>query len=448
MKKILASIPNFAQNCLLWAAGVETKYLAPHLRKSYVGLGFMAFASTALSTIGGFYFILLSLGSVPSAILAALLSGGFMWGLDRSVLGSSNSQSGKGTIAVKIAINLVFSTALTLPLSTYMLMSSVKQYNITNLKEDIEAIDLKLEAKDTVIQELREKKESIDGRFKERFHADGTLNKGYVREQELVQADFEYARSEKEDLIQERNLLKEEIKAFEKGDLSKTNLKFTEQFHHVFTNSRGTDQILSFTVFLITATMGSSGVLIKTFLFDDDSYNRQLQRLEEQKKNEIDFQHAMNTSAAQFHYSILNTENSPSLKSQLKAMKTRYEQKKKDYYQALLEGLDTKYLNLVRQEAEKEGINLDTFLNVKSKPNTPKRRRDQPSVFEDKPFDDLWKSSSSSEDNLSNPQPSNTPLEAKVTPNSEHQNGNGKVIATEDDILSFFKQINSQQNND
>ena len=75
------------QSLLIWWTGAELKELPEHLNKSYAGLGGMTFVSTILAASGGFGFVMMLLNSLPISIIGAILSGGFMWGFDRSILG-------------------------------------------------------------------------------------------------------------------------------------------------------------------------------------------------------------------------------------------------------------------------------------------------------------------------------------------------------------------------
>ena len=135
LASLINSIINSPQSFLIWWTGAKTKQLPEHLKKPYAGLGAMAVVSTTLATLGGYSFVLISIGSASGAILGGILSGSFMWGMDRSVLGfptknNSSQKNSKLGIWIKLGINIVFSSILTLPLSIYIQRGAVQKYNM------------------------------------------------------------------------------------------------------------------------------------------------------------------------------------------------------------------------------------------------------------------------------------------------------------------------------
>ena len=149
----IISIINLPQSFLIWWTGAKLRDLPKHLRKPYAGLGGMAMVSTVLATLGGYSFVLISIGSITGAMAAAVLAGYFMWGMDRSILSSTKnnssvlkkkSSSPKG-VWVKLAINVAFSSILTLPLSVYIQKGAVQKHNMGLIAADIEKVESKIE---------------------------------------------------------------------------------------------------------------------------------------------------------------------------------------------------------------------------------------------------------------------------------------------------------------
>ena len=144
----IRAIINAPQSFLIWWAGAKPEQLPQHLRKPYAGLGAMAMVSTTLATFGGYSFVLISLGSATGAVAGSLLAGYFMWGMDRSVLGfavkdGSSSNKSKQALWVKLAINVAFSSILTLPLSVYIQRGAVQVQNMDRITAQIEKVDEK-----------------------------------------------------------------------------------------------------------------------------------------------------------------------------------------------------------------------------------------------------------------------------------------------------------------
>lgn len=143
---LTSSIISTPQSFLIWWTGAKTKQLPEHLKKPYAGMGAMAVVSTTLATLGGYSFVLISIGSVSGAVLGAILSGSFMWGMDRSVLGfpvknNSSQKNSKLGIWIKLAINVIFSSILTLPLSIYIQRGAVQKYNMDLITAEIKALN-------------------------------------------------------------------------------------------------------------------------------------------------------------------------------------------------------------------------------------------------------------------------------------------------------------------
>ena len=86
-KSFILRIVHLPQSLLIWCTGAKRQDLPKHLRNPYAGLGAMAMVSTTLATLGGYSFVLISIGSATAAVPGAILAGYFMWGMDRSVLG-------------------------------------------------------------------------------------------------------------------------------------------------------------------------------------------------------------------------------------------------------------------------------------------------------------------------------------------------------------------------
>jgi hypothetical protein len=366
---LMRSIIDISQLFLIWWTGAKAKQLPEHLKKPYAGLGAMAMVSTTLATLGGYSFVLISIGSASGAVLGAILAGSFMWGMDRSVLGfavkessQSNNSSKKDSklgIWVKLGINIVFSTILTLPLSIYIQRGAVQKYNMNLITAQIEKLDRKIAAKNNDIDILEVKKQKIDENWRLGNHADGSINKAYVRDKEQARQAIIYAKAEKLDLVTERKELKEDYEDFERGDIS-VSLSFPEQFYYVMNQARWSDNILNFCFFIITALMGSGGVLIKTFVFGTDSYTKKLQGLEDTATSEEELKYVMNTSAQQIYYSLFNTDvMGERMKTKLERYQREFESEIERQAQWLTDARIEQMSQKVREQAASEGIDWD-----------------------------------------------------------------------------------------
>ncbi|GGA04040.1 hypothetical protein CYANOKiyG1_16290 [Okeania sp. KiyG1] len=114
----------------------------------------MAIVSTTLATFGGYTFILISLGSPVGGIFGGVLAGSFMWGMDRSILSFSTNLN--LSFLVKLLVNIIFSTALTTPLTTLMLMGAVQVRNVDKVESKIEQKQrsIKYNSSDEIIKNL------------------------------------------------------------------------------------------------------------------------------------------------------------------------------------------------------------------------------------------------------------------------------------------------------
>ncbi len=366
------------QSLLIWCTGTTRRELPEHLRKPYAGLGTMAIVSTSLATFGGYTFILISLGSPLGGIVGGLAAGSFMWGMDRSVLGfptpvnkNSNSKL-NGSFWVKLTVNIAFSSILTVPLSTLMLMGAVQVKNIEQVEDKIEKIDIKLDNKEIALAEIAKKLDYYDSNSQLRvtvIDGEPKPNTQFIDGHEATQQTDEQTRAEKQLLLEEKQELKQQITAYEDGDLSKSSLKFPEQFNHVMTEARWTDNVLSFLFFTITALMGSGAVLIKTFVFTDDANSKRLERLEKEAKEEEQLKYVMKTSANQICYSVFNAEAmDEDLGNKLKTMQKQFETEVVELHQSFYDGRLAKMRTNIANQAAEEKISLinNSINNVNS----------------------------------------------------------------------------------
>jgi hypothetical protein len=439
-KSSLMSTINTLQLFLIWWTGAKAKQLPEHLKKPYTGLGAMAMVSTTLATLGGYSFVLISIGSASGAVLGAILAGSFMWGMDRSVLGfavkeSSNGQQSNSSSKkhsklgtwVKLGINIAFSSILTLPLSIHIQRGAVQKHNMNLITAQIEKLEGKIATKNNDIDILEATKQKIDENWRLGNHADGSINKAYVQDKEQARQAIIDAKAEKLDLATERKELREDYEAFERGDISKVSLSFPEQFYYVMSQARWSDNVLNFCFFIITALMGSGSVLIKTFVFGTDSYTKKLQGLEDTATSEEELKYVMNTSAQQIYYSLFNTDvMGERMKTKLERYQREFESEIERQAQWLTDARIEQMRQKVREQAASEGLDWDYSNRIDngfSKGNSHKTR--QKNEFNKHPssnnktgqssnFDDPWldKSARSSKNKVEN-QKNNVPKVGK-----------------------------------
>jgi len=350
----LRFITTSTQSFLIWWTGVDNQKLPQHLKKSYAGLGAMAIVSTTLATFGGYTFILISLASPLGGIFGGVLAGSFMWGMDRSILSFSTNLN--LSFLVKLLVNIIFSTALTTPLTTLMLMGAVQVRNVDKIESKIEQKEQSIENKEEEIRKLRVNYDKIRSQYLQKYNADLTINESYVKNEENAIKALERAEEEKDELAQENKELKEEKKAYESGDLTKASLKFPDQFNYVMSEARWSDNLLSSLFFLVTALMGSGAVLIKNLVFTNDSYSEILKHLEEEAKYEDQLQYTMKTSANQIYYSLFNTDAmGQDIKTKVKELQDELESEVIEICKSSHE----KFLAKIREQAEKYALELD-----------------------------------------------------------------------------------------
>jgi len=345
----LSFVSAIPQSFLIWWTGADNKILPTHARKAYAGLGTMAMVSTVLATFGGYTFVLISLGSPAGAIFGAVLAGGFMWGMDRSILGFS-SQEGKksnnnslmkkfsATFWVKLAINIAFSSILTVPLSTFMLIGAIQDKNIEEIDEKIQQIDQKIATQKITIDEAQKRSSSYSEKPELRITVvtgSPKPNLEFINGEKLAQQAVQQALEGKALLEDDKKGLIKEKQGVEQGDYTKTALKFPNQFNHMMNKARWTDNLLSFLFFAVTALMGSGAVLIKTLVFTDDAYSQLLERLENEAKDQQKMEYAMNKSANQVLYNFFNDDAvSQSLLDRLKNLQDRYDRRVEEEYES------------------------------------------------------------------------------------------------------------------
>ena len=369
-KSFISRIIHLPQSLLIWCAGAKRQDLPKHLRNPYAGLGAMAMVSTTLATLGGYSFVLISIGSATAAVPGAILAGYFMWGMDRSVLGSpgvSNSQRQspsnndlKKGLWIKLAVNVAFSSILTLPLSVYIQRGAVQKHNMNLITADIEKVEREIDKQNNEIAVVQEKKEKIDANWKLGGLADGSRNEAYFEDKEEARQAVIEAKAEKATLVEDKKNLKAEYAAYERGDLTKVSLSFPEQFYHMMSQARWTDNLLNLSFFTITALMGSGAVLIKTFVFGADSYTRKLQGLEEAAIYEQEVKSALNISAQQVYGDLFDTGvGNERLKTKLQRLQREFDSEVERMATWLYDERTKKMQQYIIEQAVSEDIQVD-----------------------------------------------------------------------------------------
>lgn len=407
----LSFVSAIPQSFLIWWTGADNKILPTHARKAYAGLGAMAMVSTVLATFGGYTFVLISLGSPAGAIFGAVLAGSFMWGMDRSILGFSSQEEKKSnnnslmkkfsaTFWVKLAINIAFSSILTVPLSTFILIGAIQVKNIDKTNEKIQQIDQKIATQETTIVKAQERLRYYSENPKLRttvVSGAPKANSEFINGEKLAQQALRQALDGKAPLEEDKKRLIEEKQAFEQGDFTKAALKFPDQFNYIMNEARWTDNLLSFLFFAVTALMGSGAVLIKTLVFTDDSYSQVLERLENEAKDQEKMEYAMNKSANQVYYTVFNDDAmSRSMIDRLRDVQDRFEHKAERAFESSRNELLAKMKLKWKKEGEEATSHTyrTTTINI---PNTQTKSKIDSSENSQgrTPIDDSWESSSS-----------------------------------------------------
>jgi hypothetical protein len=343
-------------------------------------------------------------------------------------------------IWVKLGINIAFSSILTLPLSIYIQKGAVQKHNMNSITAQIEKIEGKIATKSDEIDILEAKKQKIDENWRLGNHADGSINKAYVQDKEQARQAIIDAKAEKLALVTERKELKEDYEDFERGDISKVSLSFPEQFYYVMNQARWSDNVLNFCFFIITALMGSGGVLIKTFVFGTDSYTKKLQGLEDKATSEEELKYVMNTSAQQIYYSLFNTDvMGERIKTKLQRYQREFELEIERQAQWLYDARAEQMSQKVREQAASEGIdwdysNLIDVVNGFSKRNSHKTQ--QKNEFNKRPSSNNKSSHSS---NLTD-----DPWLDRSTHSSK--NNNVSQVGSYEDFMTLFNDSEANDN--
>ena len=263
---------------------------------------------------------------------------------------------------IKLAINVAFSSILTLPLSVFIQRGAVQKHNMNLITADIEEVERKIDEQNNKIAVLQKKKEQIDANWRFGNSADGSRNEAYFRDKEQARQDIIEAKAEKSTWVENKKILKEEYAAYERGDLSKVALSFPEQFYHMMSQARWTDNLLNLAFFTITALMGSGAVLIKTFVFGTDSYTKKLQALEDAANNEEELKNVLNTSAQQVYYSLFNTDvTSGRLKNKIQRLDREFELETERMATWLYEERIKQMQQQIRQQAIAENLEISNL---------------------------------------------------------------------------------------
>ncbi|NEP78231.1 MAG: hypothetical protein F6K39_08580 [Okeania sp. SIO3B3] len=252
-----------------------------------------------------------------------------------------------------------------MPLTVLMLMGAVQDKNVKKIESKIERKQQSIENKEDEIRELRANYKRIRGQHLQRFHADGTINQGYVKNEENARKAVEKAVKEKAELQEEKKELKEEKKAYERGDLTKTSMKFPNQFNYVMEEARWSDNLLILLFFIPTALMSSGAVLIKNLVFTNDSYSEILQRLEKEAKDQEKLKYVTNTSANQIYSSIFNMDAiDHNIRIKIKGLQDEFESDVVGIYKSL----QNQRLAKIREQAEKQALEENIALNFQTIP--------------------------------------------------------------------------------
>ncbi len=485
LSSIFRSISVIPQSFLIWWTGADNKILPSHARKAYAGLGAMAMVSTVLATFGGYTFILISLGSPTGGIFGAILAGGFMWGMDRSILGFSSQEGKKGnnssfrdkfsaTFWVKLAINIAFSSILTVPLSTFMLIGAIQVKETNKVDEKIKQIDQKIEAQKETINKAEERLDYYSKNPQLRttiVFGQPKPNQQFINGQDSAQQALKEAINGKTLLDDDKKRLIKERTGFEQRDFTKAELTFPNQFNYIMNEARWTDNLLSFLFFAVTALMGSGAVLIKTLVFTDDSYSKALERLEHEAKDQEKMKYAMNKSANEVYYTVFNKDAmSQSMINRLKDVQDQFEHEVERVYEslynerlAIFKTLAKNKIEVERKKAEGEATShtyRTTTVNIPS-PQTKPKSNSSKNLQSRTPIDDLWKSSFSTpkvknkSQNYQDNGTSETATQEDIddswqssfsTPNKSQNyqdNGTSKT-ATQEDIMDIFNSVDSK----
>lgn len=365
---IFKFVTNKTQCFFIWWTGADNDSLPAHARKAYAGLGGMALVSTTLATVGGFTFIFISLGSLWGGILGGSLTGSFMWGMDRSILGFSNHQETSNsntrftsTFWIKLSVNVAFSTILTVPVSTFMLSGSLQESEIKKVESEIEQIDQKIEKVEQNIVTIQKKVDWFKENWRQGGRADGTRNEQFYRDRETADKNLNLAIEEKEDLLEQKNSLGLEVKQLNNGQIQQqTSLKFPNLFNYVMTQATWTDNLLSFLLLTVTSLMGAGAVLIKTLIFTDDAYNKKIEQLEADEKAKIWLESTKDLAVNGIYNSILETEQvDQNLIDEIKNIKNDHNTKVIELYRSLYNESYEK----IKTEIEKQKLEKDRNLN-------------------------------------------------------------------------------------
>ncbi|MEL6988696.1 MAG: DUF4407 domain-containing protein, partial [Bacteroidota bacterium] len=380
----LKFITKAPQSLLIWWTGAKLEELPEHLRKSYAGLGGMTFISTILAGSGGFGFALMLLNSLPASIVGAVLSGGFMWGFDRSILGFVPKKESSRTFWIKFLVNVSFSSILTLPLAMEVLSGSIKTKEMKNITNQIEIVEEKIEKNklDEVAKQANLDKVNED--HLQKYNYDRTINEDYAKRKSLAIEALEDVRGEKNELKAEIGELKVGRKAYEQGDLSKVGLSFPQRFQYFLEDASLSDKILSSLFLTVSITMGTGAIIAKTFVMGSDSYAVKWRRKEDETCDAENFKYVRNSATAQITESIFKSDlTGGRIKTKVDSIQREYENAVVLQVQELHDARLVKMRQQVQEQAEIEGLSLD-FINPTNPPvNSSYNDNDQPNYDSD-----------------------------------------------------------------
>ena len=267
----------------IWWTGVDKTIFSSNglerLKKPYAGLGALALLSTVLATVGAYSFIWSSLRSRPSAFVAAVFAGLFMWGFDRSVLGYISPHPSRTKVAnlIKLVINISFSTMLAIPLATDVLNSGIAADVKGEAQENIEALDEKIDDKQGDLRVAVDRFSSLDDRTEEAYKADGSRNEAYDTARATAASLVNQHTADLEQLQRERKELVDKRIRYENSDYnySDPNFSFSEKLNRVLSRRSEIgvgERIIALVTFLLSAIIGSGAVVARTVFIGDDSY--------------------------------------------------------------------------------------------------------------------------------------------------------------------------------
>lgn len=281
---------------LIWWTGVDKtifegtreedkKTCIKHLYKAYLGLGMLAMLSTVLAILGTYSFILSSLRSHISAVIVSILVGMFMWGFDRSILGYiSPNKIGSFIVGlIKLPINILLSSILTMPLAADVLISEIYTDGLKDLEDKLEKVDAKLDTSQARLDDRNSRLVYI--RDKTKFGADKKINPEYNSDLNTAKKNVDTAEQIVFGLENQRKELVNKINSYQQRgiDYKNPDFSFSKKLQRILSSSEDipvSDKIIAGAIFIIFSLLGSGAVLARTFFIGDDAYSKRWRVIE------------------------------------------------------------------------------------------------------------------------------------------------------------------------